>query len=194
MAAVGLGTSTETGPVRFFGRPDGRGAGQRKPALDTPMTEYTTSTTDESLPEPRTRRARTEDMQVSLRKTGGIYSVHSESGNTYRVDVALGECTCPDQQRTSTERCKHLRRVAMEIRQRTVPTLDGRFPERAVADGGLGAERTAADDPEERRVEGPIQEVDKHGQATGASYYRCRVCGTEAMRRQDLDRCCPVGR
>ena len=82
-------------------------------------------------------------MAVSLRKTGGIYSVQSESGNTYRVDIALGECSCPDQQRTSTERCKHLRRVELEIRQRTVPTPDGRLPERPIADGGLEAEDTA---------------------------------------------------
>lgn len=131
---------------------------------------------------------------MSLRKTGGIYSVHSESGRTYRVDIATGECTCPDQQRTSTDRCKHLRRVEMEIRNRTVPTPDGRLPERPVADGGAGTERSLKDVPEGGRVDGPIQELDKHGQATGASFYRCRVCGTEAMRRRDLEQCCPVAR
>lgn len=180
--------------VWFFERPDGRGAGQRKLPLDTPMTENTTSTTEESHPEPRTRRARTEDMAVSLRKTGGIYSVHSESGNTYRVDVALSECSCSDQQLTSTERCKHLRCVELEIRHRTVPTRDGRLPERRVADGGLDAGGIAEDAPDGRWVEGLIQEVDKHGRATGASYYRCRVCGREAMRRQDLENCCPLAR
>lgn len=133
-------------------------------------------------------------MQVSLRKTGGIYTVRGKSGNIYRVDIATEECTCPDQQRTSTARCKHLRRVAMEIRQRTVPTPDGRLPEWPVADGGLGAERTREDGPAELRVEGPIQEVDKHGRATGATYFRCGGCGTEAMRRQDLEQCCPVAR
>lgn len=111
-------------------------------------------------------------MLVALRKTGGIYTVRGESGNTYRVDIATEECSCPDQQRTSIDRCKHLRRVQMEIRQRTVPTPDGRLPDRPVADGGIGAERTAEDGPDERRVEGPLQEVDKHGQATGASFYR----------------------
>ena len=30
-----------------------------------------------------------------MRKTGGIYTVQSESGNTYRVDVALGESANP---------------------------------------------------------------------------------------------------
>ena len=43
-------------------------------------------------------------------------------------------------------------------------------------------------------MDGPIQEVDKHGRSTGASYYRCRDCGTEAMRRQDLEDCCLVAR
>ena len=180
--------------VGFSGAPTGGGAGQSKLALDTPRTENVTSTTDESLPEPRTRRARTEDMEVSLRKTGGIYSVHSESGNTYRVDVALDECTCPDQQRTSTERCKHLRRVELEIRQRTVPTPDGRLPERAVADGGLEADSTAENVQDGRRVAGPIQEIDKDGRSTGASYYRCLNCGREAMRRRDLEDCCPSAR
>ncbi|QLD89600.1 hypothetical protein HWV07_11385 [Natronomonas salina] len=120
--------------------------------------------------------------------------MHSESGNTYRVDVALGECTCPDQQRASTERCKHIRRVELEIQQRTVPTPDGRLPERPVADGGLDTEGTTEDVSDGRRVEGPIQEVDKHGRSTGASYYRCRSCGREAMRRQDLEDCCPAAR
>lgn len=156
------------------------------------MIDDSTSTTDEMLPEPRTRRARTEDMRVSLRKTGGIYTVQSESGNTYRVDVALEECSCPDHQRTSTERCKHLRRVELEIQQRTVPTPDSRLPERPVADGGLETEDKAEDAPDGRRVVGPIQEVDKYGRATGASYYRCRSCGQEAMRRQDLEDCCPM--
>lgn len=155
------------------------------------MTDESTRDRAESTTDPRTRRARTEDMQVSLRKTGGIYSVHSESGRTYRVDIAVGECTCPDQQKTSTERCKHLRRVAMEIRNRRVPTPDGRLPEQPVADGGPGAEGKSRETPDQQRLKGPIQELDKYGRPTGAAYYRCTVCGTEAMRRQDLTNCCP---
>lgn len=148
---------------------------------------------DDSTLDPRTQRARSEDMQVALRKAGGIYSVRGASGNVYSVDIAKKDCSCPDSQKRGTERCKHLRRVEMEIWQRTVPTPDGRLPERPVADGGVGAE-SAEQDHKERRVEGPLQEVDKHGRATGASYYRCRVCGREAMRRQDLERCCPGAR
>lgn len=144
--------------------------------------------------EPRTRRAQREDMLVALRQSGGIYTVRGESENTYRVDIATGECSCPDQQKTSTERCKHLRRVELEIRNRTVPTPDGRLPERPVADGGTGADLETDVGDVERRVDGPLQEVDKYGRPTGAVYYRCTVCGSEAMRRQDLDDCCPVAR
>ena len=158
------------------------------------MTDDTTSEDTESDLEPRTRRARTEDMLVALRKTGGIYTVRGESGNTYRVDIAQNECTCPDQQRSSVDRCKHLRRVDIELRNRTVPTPDGRLPERPVADGGVGADFGTDSSTDERQVKGPIQEFDKHGRPTGASYYRCRNCGTEAMRRDDLSGCCPVAR
>jgi len=45
-------------------------------------------------PDPRERRAREEEMDVSLLKKGGVYEVYSESGNTYRVDIAGGTCTC----------------------------------------------------------------------------------------------------
>lgn len=149
----------------------------------------------ESEVEPRTRRARTEDMDVALRKAGGIYSVRGESGNTYRVDITRSECSCPDQQKQDVDQCKHLRRVDMEIRNRSVPTPDGRLPERPVADGGVGTERANSQrSNDDCRIEGPIQEFDKDDQPTGFSYYRCSACGREAMRRQDLTECCPVVR
>lgn len=158
------------------------------------MTDETSCEAVEANLEPRTRRARTEDMLVALRKTGGIYSVRGESGNTYRVDIVEKNCTCPDQQRSTVERCKHLRRVEIELRNRTVPTPDGRLPERPVADGGVGVDVDADNSAGDRRVEGPIQELDKHGRPTGTSYFRCRNCGTEAMRRDDLSECCPEPR
>lgn len=158
------------------------------------MTGTSNDDDEASAIEPRTRRARSEDMLVALRQSGGIYTVRGESGNTYRVDIATGECSCPDQQKRSTERCKHLRRVEMEIRERTVPTPDGRLPERPVADGGAGTDFETDVGDDKRRVDGPLREVDKHGRPTGAVYYRCTVCGSEAMRRQDLDDCCPVAR
>ncbi len=74
--------------------------------------------------EPRTERAKTEDMAVSLLKKGGIYEVHSVSDSYYDVDVVSGECSCPD----TADRCKHLWRVDLEIRAGLVPRPDGRLP------------------------------------------------------------------
>ncbi len=45
---------------------------------------------------------------------GGIYEVDSDSGNTYSVDLVESRCSCPDHQMRG-ERCKHIRRVALEI-------------------------------------------------------------------------------
>lgn len=100
--------------------------------------EISSSDGDASTVEPRTYRARTEEMTVSLRKIGGIYSVRGESGNVYRVDICRPACTCLDQQKSSTDRCKHLQRVEVELRNRTVPTSNGRLPSRSIANGGIG--------------------------------------------------------
>jgi hypothetical protein len=51
---------------------------------------------------------------------GGRYAVASHSGETYLVDLPDGECSCPDHQ-IRGERCKHLRRVAIEVTERRVP-------------------------------------------------------------------------
>lgn len=50
----------------------------------------------------------------------GLYSVRSESGNTYVADLPERRCSCPDSTYRG-QRCKHLRRVALEITQRRVP-------------------------------------------------------------------------
>ena len=79
--------------------------------------------------DPRTERARTEEMDVSLLRKGGMYEVKSASGNTYEVDVASKTCTCPDfTKRQPSGGCKHLRRVDIEIRSGHVPRPDGRLP------------------------------------------------------------------
>jgi hypothetical protein len=97
--------------------------------------------------DPRERRAREEEMDVSLLRKGGVYEVRSESGNTYRVDVAGGTCTCLDwQQREPDGGCKHLRRVDAEIKAGDVPRPDGRVPDRLVAvDGGNDALEACTD-------------------------------------------------
>jgi len=52
-------------------------------------------------------------MGISQREDG-TYAVTTESGHTYRVALRDRTCSCPDH-RIRGERCKHLRRVAIEI-------------------------------------------------------------------------------
>ena len=86
--------------------------------------------TDDTELDPRTRRAREEDMDVSLLAKGGVYEVHSQSGNIYEADVVSSSCTCPDwQDRKPEGGCKHLRRVDVEIKAGAVPQPDGHLPE-----------------------------------------------------------------
>ncbi len=66
----------------------------------------------------RTRRAREEPMAVRPLRDGR-YVVETEGG-TYVADVEDGTCTCPDNSIRHV-RCKHLRRVAIEITARLVP-------------------------------------------------------------------------
>lgn len=49
-----------------------------------------------------------------------VYEVESESNNTYLIDLDTGRCSCPDHTFRGV-RCKHLRRLAIEI-------TDGRVP------------------------------------------------------------------
>ncbi|NEU55467.1 SWIM zinc finger family protein [Halorussus sp. MSC15.2] len=63
----------------------------------------------------RSQRARMERMAVTP-LGGGVYEVESQSGNTYSVDLPGGRCTCPDHNFRGV-RCKHLRRVAMEVNE-----------------------------------------------------------------------------
>jgi len=70
-----------------------------------------------ALPD-RAARAWTERMAVARREDDS-YAVTSESGHTYRVDLRERSCSCPDH-RIRGERCKHLRRVAIEITARRV--------------------------------------------------------------------------
>lgn len=51
---------------------------------------------------------------------------------------------------------------------------------------GLQTSGTTEESDDEPRIEGPIPEFDKYGNATGYDYFRCTGCGVEAMRRRDL--------
>ena len=79
-----------------------------------------------SVDDPRTRRALSEEMTVHFGERGSVYSVDSESGRTYRVDVEAESCTCPDHEKRAVF-CKHLRRVDLAIRAGMVPGPDGTF-------------------------------------------------------------------
>ncbi len=63
--------------------------------------------------EERSLRARTEAMSV-LPLGDGLYEVESASDHSYLVDLEAGRCTCPDHVFRGV-RCKHVRRVAIEI-------------------------------------------------------------------------------
>lgn len=72
----------------------------------------------DTLPK-RAARAWTERMAVFTRGEGR-YAIESQSGATYIVDLARKHCSCPDHV-IRGERCKHLRRVALEITEGRVP-------------------------------------------------------------------------
>ncbi len=67
----------------------------------------------------RAARAWTERMAVDA-LGGGRYAVESQSDARYIVDLPRKRCSCPDHE-IRGERCKHLRRVAIEITERRVP-------------------------------------------------------------------------
>ncbi|QLG49913.1 SWIM zinc finger family protein [Natrinema halophilum] len=67
----------------------------------------------------RSRRARTEPMSV-LPLGDGLYEVESASDHTYLIDLESGRCTCPDHVFRKA-RCKHIRRVAIEITEGRTP-------------------------------------------------------------------------
>lgn len=69
--------------------------------------------------EDRAARAWTEPMAVTP-VGSGRYTVASHSGETYLVDLPDGDCSCPDHE-IRGERCKHLRRVAIEVTEGRVP-------------------------------------------------------------------------
>jgi len=109
--------------------------------------------TDDTELDPRTRRAREEDMDVSLLAKGGVYEVHSQSGNIYEADVVSSSCTCPDwQDRKPEGGCKHLRRVDVEIKAGAAPRPDGHLPEELLTNGS-GDDLTACTERITERIQ-----------------------------------------
>ena len=91
----------------------------------------------------RARRARVEPMAVRPLRDGR-YAVETEGG-TYVVDLDANTCTCPDHQLRGA-RCKHRRRVALEVTAELVPPPGKRTAVCAVC-GGRTFVPTAFDGP-----------------------------------------------
>ena len=73
--------------------------------------------------EPRTVRAATEHMTV-IEEAPALFSVTTQSGSEYTVDLREGVCSCPDYRNREPEGgCKHVRRTRMEVGQVDVETL-----------------------------------------------------------------------
>ena len=84
-----------------------------------------------SIESGRFARAVIEDMTTE-RVADRFYEVHSQSGNTYEVDLQTGACTCPDcQKRGEQYVCKHAIRaslieiIATGVTTRTVAMVAG---------------------------------------------------------------------
>jgi hypothetical protein len=82
----------------------------------------------------RSQRALSEPMAV-VALGGGEYDVVTADGErpVYTVDLPAGTCTCPDH-RMRGARCKHLRRVAIDVTAGRVPAPG----QRAAACGACG--------------------------------------------------------
>jgi predicted nucleic acid-binding Zn finger protein len=84
--------------------------------------------------EPRTVRAATEIMTV-IEEADALFSVTTQSGSEYTVDLREPACTCPDFEHRSEQLgeqgCKHIRRVRLEVGQVDTDALETRITETA---------------------------------------------------------------
>jgi hypothetical protein len=79
----------------------------------------------------RTIRAATEEMTVT-EEAPSLFSVATQSGSEYTVDLREPACTCPDfEYRESVSECKHIRRVRIEVGQVDVELLKTEITEKA---------------------------------------------------------------
>jgi hypothetical protein len=76
-----------------------------------------------SASDPRAVRAWTEPMTVHPLRDGRY--VVETAGGTYVVDLEARSCDCPDH-RIRNRRCKHIRRVAIEVTEGETPAPDQR--------------------------------------------------------------------
>ena len=90
--------------------------------------------------EPRTVRAVTEHMTV-IEEAPAMFSVTTQSGSEYMVDLREGVCSCPDYRNREPEGgCKHLRRTRLRVGQVDVETLTSEL-ERTASELEMSAEQ-----------------------------------------------------
>lgn len=83
--------------------------------------------------EPRTIRAATEIMTV-VEEADALFSVTTQSGSEYTVDLREPACTCPDYEyRDDIQECKHIRRVRIEVGQVDIDALAESLADRATS-------------------------------------------------------------
>ncbi|MDB9279991.1 hypothetical protein PN416_06330 [Halorubrum ezzemoulense] len=81
--------------------------------------------------EPRTVRAATEHMSV-IEEAPAMFSVTTQSGSEYDVDLREGVCSCPDYRNREPEGgCKHLRRTRLTVGQVDIEALETKLVETA---------------------------------------------------------------
>ena len=75
----------------------------------------------------RTVRAAREHMTV-IEEARAMFSVTTQSGSEYTVDLREGVCSCPDFTHREPEGgCKHLRRTRIEVGQVDTDALEARL-------------------------------------------------------------------
>ena len=169
----------------------------------TPSARKTADIDDSIDLEPRTRRALEEPLSV-LGPDGTpvadadrtLVSVVSHSGESYRVDVREGRCTCPDHEHRGVE-CKHLLRAAIALGERPVTSAElaavdvdenlganAHGPHVVASDGGIVE---AGDDGEILTDDSSADNGATYTYHTeppevgGARYVRCEECGRESV-------------
>jgi len=89
--------------------------------------------------------------------------------------------------------------VRFDRHTRRYRTISAELPGRWHARGGVSeatdmsvSERRPQKDEgtDGRRIAGPIPEYNRFDEYTGTTYFRCRNCGAESLRRVDLYGCC----
>jgi predicted nucleic acid-binding Zn finger protein len=63
-----------------------------------------------------------------IEEARALFSVTTQSGSEYTVDLREGVCSCPDYRNREPEGgCKHLRRTRMVVGQVDIDALEARF-------------------------------------------------------------------